>query len=313
MSRVSARPGPDAVTRPARPGRVEIVAVGLLFAAILIATFTTYARVPADELYHVSDGGLRGGLGRALVELNFPDGLIAIPLALVALDVLRARRWAAVTASLAIAMCLVTALPGVVDKADLDAKPVNAVPAAGVGLTIILLAAALPRLRGLAPRLPGDPARVALAVALAVAAIPYVFAELGMYAPDPILADERTPGKDIAAVHLGSHEGMDGTLLALGALALSRLPPWFAGRRRAIVTSTVLALLLAYGVANLIQDDWLEQVVKRGWTAREIPSFVTPQLSVGWALVVAAAIAVEVLWFRRERRAIAEEPPDVHV
>jgi hypothetical protein len=310
VSRASARP--DAVTRPARPGRVEIVAVGLLFAAILVATFTTYARVPADELYHVSDGGLRGGLGRALVELNFPDGLIAVPLALVALDVLRAR-WAAVTASLAIAMCLVTALPRVVDKADLDAKPVNAVPAVGVGLTIILLAAALPRLRGFAPRLPGDPARLVLAVALAVAASPYVFAELGLYAPDPILADERTPGKDIAAVHLGSHEGMDGTLLALGVLALSRLPPWFAGRRLAIVTSTALAVLLAYGVANLIQDDWLEQVVKRGWTAREIPSFVAPQLSVGWALVVAAAIAVEFLWFRRERRAIAEEPPDVHV
>jgi hypothetical protein len=304
VSRASARPGPDAATRPARPGRVEILAVGLLFAAILVATFTTYARVPADELYHVSDGGLRGGLGRALVELNFPDGLIAVPLALVALDVLRTR-WAAVLASVAIATCLVTTLPHVVDKADLDAKPVNAVPAAGVSLTIILLAAALPRLRGLAPRLPGDPARLALALALAVAAIPYIFAELGLYAPDPILADERTPGDDIAAVHLGSHEGMDGALLALGALALSRLPTWFAGRRLAIVTSTALALLLAYGVANLIQDDWLEQVVKRGWTAREIPSFVAPQLSLGWALVVAAAIAVEFLWFRRERRAIA--------
>lgn len=64
----------------------------------------------------------------------------------------------------------------------------------------------------------------------------------------------------------------------------------------------MLALLLAYGIANLVQDDWLEQVVKRGWTSANIRSFVEPQLSVGWALVVVAGIAVELLWFRPERR-----------
>ncbi len=290
----------------ARPGRREILAVGALFGAILVATFITYQRVPPAELYNVSEGGLAGGFGRALVELNFPGALLAIPLALVALDVLHTR-WAVALGAIAIGMCLVVAAPGVVEKGDLDAKPVNAIPAVGVGLTIALVVLALRRLAGWAPRLAGDRVRLVLAVAIVIAAIPYGFAELGFYAPDPILADEPTPGEDIAAVHLGSHEGMDGALLALAALALSRLVPSFAGRRLAAGTSIVLALLLAYGVANLVQDDWLEQVVKRGWTDAEIPSFVQPQASLGWALVVAAAVAVELLWFRRERAA-AERP-----
>ncbi|HET7856955.1 MAG TPA: hypothetical protein VFL41_10905 [Gaiellaceae bacterium] len=171
-------------------------------------------------------------------------------------------------------------------------------------MAIALLALAFRRAAWEVPRLPGDPLRVALAAALALAAIPYGFAELGFYAPDPILADEPTPGEDITAVHLGSHEGMDGALLAVAALALSRLLPWLVGRRLVAAISIALAVLLAYGVANVVQDDWLEQVVKRGWTDWRIPTFVRPQLAPAWALVVAAAIAVESLWFRPERRAV---------
>jgi hypothetical protein len=104
---------------------------------------------------------------------------------------------------------------------------VNAIPAAGVVLTLVLLAIAWPRSTTATPHLRGDRARLVLAVLLAVGAVPYVFADLGFYAPDPLLADEPTPGEDIAAIHLGSHEGMDGALLAFAALALSRLTPWF--------------------------------------------------------------------------------------
>jgi len=287
----------------ARPGRRELIAVGALFGTILVVTLVTYSRIPPADLYHVSVDGPAGGLGRALVELNFPDSLIAIPLALLAFDVLRTRE-AAVVTGVAIALCLVTALPGVVDQSDLDAKGINALPAMGVGLTVALLVAAFPRLGRAAPRLPGDLARVVVAAVIAVGMIPYVFAELGFYAPDPIMADEPTPWENIAAVHLGSHEGMDGALLALAVLAISRLTPWFAGKRVAAITSTLLAFLLSYGVANLVEDDWLEQIAKRGWTADRIPSLVRPQLSVGWALIVLGAIAVELLWFRRERRAL---------
>ena len=270
---------------------------------MLAATFVTYARIPPAELYHVSNDGLGGGLSRALVELNFPDAILAIPLALLALDVLGPSRAAVAVTVVAIAACIVTGFPGVVDRADLDAKWVNAVPAIGLALTVALLVRAWPGLGWTWVRLPGDPLRIAIAVVIAIGAIPYVFAELGFYAPDPVRADEPTPGEAIASVHLGSHEGMDGALLAIAALLLTRVTPWFNGRRLAAATSTILALWLAYGVANLIQDDWLEQVVKRGWTDRRIESFVAPQLSTRWLLVAVVGIALELVWFRRERRA----------
>ena len=149
------------------------------------------------------------------MELNFPDAILAIPLALLALDVLGPSRGTIAVTAVAIAACIVTALPGVVDRADLDAKPVNAIPAVGVALTIALLVRAWPRLSRRWVRLPGDPLRIVIAVVIAIGAIPYDFAELGFYAPDPIRADEPTPGENIASVHLGSHEGMDGALLAV--------------------------------------------------------------------------------------------------
>jgi hypothetical protein len=280
---------------------VELVAVGALFAAVLTATLVTYSRVSPAELYHVSHDGIAGGLGRALVELNFPDALVAVPVALIAIDVI-GTRWAAVLGGLAVAACLVTAAPGVVDAGDLDAKAINVVPALGVVLAVALVALAAPRLTTARPRLQGDVARLVLAAVIAVAAIPYWFAVLGFYAPDPVRADEPTPGEPIASVHLGNHEGMDGALIALAVLALSRLTPWFAGKRLATVTSWVLALLLTYGVANLIQDDWHEQVVKRGWTEHMYGTVTKPALSVPWLLILAAGVAVELLWFRRERR-----------
>src|SRR3954468_9211096 len=110
-----------------RPGRLELLAVGALLGVILVATFVTVWRVPTGELYHLSVGGLHGGFGRALVELNFPDALIAVPVALIAVAVLRAR-WAAILAAVAIAACLVVDAPGVIDQDDLDAKAVNAIP-----------------------------------------------------------------------------------------------------------------------------------------------------------------------------------------
>jgi hypothetical protein len=285
----------------ARPGRVELMAVGALFAAVLTATLVTYSRVSPAELYHVSHDGIAGGLSRALVELNFPDALVAVPVALVAIDVI-GTRWAAVLGGLAVAACLVTAAPGVVDAGDLDAKAINVVPALGVVLAVALVAVAAPRLTTARPRLQGDVARLVLAAVIAVAAIPYCFAVLGFYAPDPVRADEPTPGEPIASVHLGNHEGMAGALIALAVLMLSRLTPWFAGKRFATVTSWVLALLLTYGVANLIQDDWHEQVVKRGWTEHMYGTVTKPAVSVPWLLILAAGVAVELLWFRRERR-----------
>lgn len=296
-----------AVQGRGRPGRVELVAVGVLFGAILVATLVTYTRVSPAELYHVSHDGLAGGLSRGLVEFNFPDALVAVPLVLIAVDVLRTR-WAAVLGGAALTACLVTAWPGVVDADDLDAKAVNAVPAAGVVLIAVLVAIAVPRLATSRPRLSGDFARLVLAAVTIAVALPYWFAVLGFYAPDPIRADEPTPNEPLASVHLGNHEGMDGALIALAVLALSRLTPWFTDRRLATATSWVLALLLSYGVANLIQDDWHEQVVKRGWTDHMYGSVTTPAISVPWLIMLAAGAAIELLWFRRERGSHADVP-----
>lgn len=84
-------------------------------------------------------------------------------------------------------------------------------------------------------------------------------------------------------------------MLALTALAFSRLP-------RPRVLDAYLALMLAYGVANLVNDDWLEQVVKRGWTSYELPSVLVPAANWGWAVVLVAAAAVWLLWFRQPKR-----------
>ena len=289
------------MTTRLRPGRRELLAVGLLFAAVLVVTFVTYSRVAHSELYNVTLDGLVGGLSRALWEVNFPDALVAVPLSLLAVDVLGAR-WSRIAAAVAVAACIVVAVPGVIDQKHIEAKPVNAIPALGVALTLGLLVAAWPRLSATAvPRLRGDAGRAVLAVVLVIAAFPYWFAELGFYAPDPILADEPSPNEDIAAVHLGSHEGMDGTFVALAVLALSRLTPTFRGRRLAAWTSSILAGLLAWGVANLVADDWLEQVWKRGWTSHKIPSLVRPQISLGWLAILVGGAAIELFWFRRER------------
>jgi hypothetical protein len=141
-----------------------------------------------------------------------------------------------------------------------------------------------------------------LAAALVLIAVPWLFAEAGFYAPDPILADEIPPGERLTAVHLGRHHGTDGVLLVLTALALSRTLPDFAPGRRRRAASIYLALMLAYGTAIAVEDFWLEQLVKRGSVDWRLPSLLQPELEWGWLGILAAAAAVELAWFARERR-----------
>jgi hypothetical protein len=285
----------------ARHGPGEVVAVWALVALAALAVVVTYARLPPADLYHTSVDGLAGGLGRTLVLLNYPTALVAVALVGICADRLLPSRPVAVAAIVAVALCLIVAVPGVVDQDDLDAKPINALPAVGVAIAIALTVLAVRR-PVLAPRLTGDPVRIGLAVVLAVLAVPWLFAETGFYGPDPILADEVPRGETIAAVHLGHHHGTDGVLLAVAALLLTRTLPAFRRRRRAGVVSAYLALMLAYGAANALQDFWLEQIVKRGWTDAEIPSVLRPDLDLAWAAILAAAVVVELAWLRPERR-----------
>jgi hypothetical protein len=138
---------------------------------------------------------------------------------------------------------------------------------------------------------------------LLVAALPWLAADLGLYSNGvPLLGKLFQSGQVLPerpglptfgpAVHHGHHHGMDGVLLVLTALLLSRR----VGRRP--VLAAYLSLMFCYGVANFANDFWIEQVVKRGWTSWEIPSVTEPRLSVAWSLIVIAAVGMWALWVR---------------
>jgi len=126
----------------------ESLATWAMWAVVLAMILVTYwrldpdTRAATDDLYHVSGNGLAGGLSRVLVELDFPVAIVAVLLALIAIDALPRRAW--LVAGPAIALCAVVAWPGVVDQDDLDARWVNVVPALGVGLALALTMAPTP-------------------------------------------------------------------------------------------------------------------------------------------------------------------------
>jgi hypothetical protein len=274
----------------------------LLFAtAGLIAI--TYWRLPAEELYNVSEEGVAAGLGRALVFLNYPVSLIAISIAWLAADRIRTRRalWAAVLGTV---LCGVTALPGVVDQHDLDAKPVNLLPAIGVAIAFVLALRAPWERVG---RLPLDPLRLAIGVVVWTVALVWIAAVSGFYFPGDILLGEEIrrggDGRLADAVHLGDHEGLDAALLVTGALVLTRYGPRLA-------VGFLLGLTFVYGLAVEWRDFWFEQIVKRGWTGWTPPQVLTPRLSLAWLglLVLAAGVALVVRRIEGPRRPVAGPP-----
>ena len=288
--------------KAARPGLAEVVTVWSLFGAVAVAMLITYARLPPEEFYNVSGEGLTAGAGRVVVFLNYSTSLVAIALLAVVADRLRGRL--AIVAAVAALLCAVVYWPGVVEQSDLDAKPVNALPALGVLIAVVLTGIALAR-GGIGASRPfgggWDVARAVLAAVLVLASVPWVFAEVGAYVGDlPVLgalfmSDEVLPEPghpNLRAVHLGHHHGLDGTLLALSALALSRV----VGQARPQLLRAALgfhvALMLVYGLAIALEDFWLEQLVKRGTTSLRIPSMTVPEASWAWAAILAAALLI---------------------
>jgi hypothetical protein len=279
-----------------RRGRSIPAAAGwALFAVVAIEIVVTYSRIPAHELYHVSGTGITAGLGRALVFLNFPVALIALPLVALAAARLPERRLAIPAAVLAGALSAVVVWPGVVDQGNLDAKPINAVPAIGVALAVLIVAASgLARVRARIDWFAGG----AIGLLLLLAS-PWIAAELGFFLDDvPILGSIFITGKLVAghpAVHHGHHHGMDGTLLVLAALAT--LPALRLARAPVLRTAVTayLGLQVSYGLANIANDDWLEQVVKRGWTSVEIPNVLRPGLTLAWLGIVCGAAGFALL------------------
>jgi hypothetical protein len=284
--------------------------------ALLLATAAvvaiTYSRLPPEELYNVSEEGLTLGLGRTLVFLNYPVSLASIAIAWLAAERIgtRGATWAA---AIATALCAVTAWPDVVDQHDLDAKPINAVPAIGVAIAFMLSLRAPWERVG---RLPLDALRLAIGVLVWLTALVWIAAVAGFYFPgDVFLGEELRRGGDgrlAPAVHLGDHEGLDGALLVTSALVLSRYRP-----RMPVLA--LLALALVYGLAVEWRDFWFEQVVKRDWTTWTPPQVLTPRLTVAWGVLLVLAVAIAVAVRRLEgpplpvagpRRASPSRPRD---
>ena len=269
---------------------LEVAVVWSLFLLDAAAILVTYSRLPAHELYHVSGSGLEGGVSRVLVESNFPTALMAIATLLVLLDRLRRFRWLALTG---IVLCLPVFWPGVVDEANLDARPVNAI--AGAGVLVALGLCGWRRFRGWSRGARGDALRIDVAIVAVVVALPWLAAELGFFLDGvPLLGrlfetgDYRTRGAEVA-VHHGHHHGLDGLLLLLTALLLSRVVPGMRVRAVRLLLAAYLSLMTVYAVGNMANDFWTEQVWKRGWTNRQFPDVLQPAVSVAWGLIVLGA------------------------
>ncbi len=265
------------------PGLAEAFVVLGLFGLWALFVLITYSRVPANELYNVSATGLRGGLSRVLVFLGWPTALAAIAVLAIALDRIlasgRNRRAAIGLAVLAFVLCATIVVPGVVDQADLDAKPANGLAAAGVLLVVALSIWAARTIGdgGAAPARRGDRVRVLVGTVLLLVSLPWVFADLGVFISDiPPARDTSTSseqiwtspeGETLATVHFGHHHGMAGMLLVVTALLLSRELVRMRPTPLRTSLAVYLSLLTAYGIGNIANDAWYEQVVKRAGPA----------------------------------------------
>ena len=287
--------------RRRRTPQGEALVVWALWGLVLLAILVTYSRLAPEETYNVSREGIVGGLSRIVVELNFPIALVAIAITLVALSALPSAAWWA--GGPAIALCAVTAVPGVVDQHDLDARWVNTLPAAGVAIALGLTTVAARRAgTSFAARLRLDLARVVLAVVVLLVSIPWIAAILGFYLPEGIFLMERPAIEDgvpIAAVHLGQHHGFMGALIVVSALLLSR--PRLSPGRLAWAIRLYVSLAFAYGAVNMTQDAWNEQLWKRGTVDWKIPSALQPGPDPIWLVTVALA-ALTALALHRESR-----------
>jgi hypothetical protein len=60
--------------------------------------------------------------------------------------------------------------------------------------------------------------------------------------------------------------------------------------------------MLVYGLTNMANDLWIEQVVKRGWTSWQIPDVLRPTPSSAWAAMLVVAAVFFFAFFRRRAR-----------
>jgi len=289
--------------------------VWLLFGLTTVAVFVTYWRLPPTELWKTTHGGFVGGAGRAFVFLSFSAAVVAPAVLAIVWDRLEDRS-ARALAVVAFVLCATVAIPGVQAQNDLDPKWANAPQVVGVALAVLLTAWATRRWRQVTTHTSraGDRARLAVGALSLLFAAPYIAAELGFFLDGvPLLGwvfqtgaikPEPGGGYSHAAVHHGHHHGMDGFLLAVSALLLSRLVGGIRSRGLRAATAFYLSLMLVYGLTNQAEDLWIEQVAKRGWTNWLIPNVLQPKLSLAWL----AMLIVAALFYRTMFRPAAAAP-----
>jgi len=295
-----------------RPTRA-VAAVWAMFAAVLVAVVITYTRLPPDELYHVDGHGfVGGGLSRAVVYLNFPVGLAGVYLLLAQADRMSRRLRGLAVAAFLLWMPVFSSR--VLSQDYLDARWANGVPAFAVALMLVVTLATPARIP---ERLRGDRARIAVAGAFLVLALPWLAAELGFdFTGVPLLGQvfqthelRRQPGipELHPAVHYGDHHGLEATLLLLVALAVSRMLGTIRGSRLRHTFGLLTGVLIAYSVMNVANDAWIEQIVKRGWTNWLVPDVLEPRLNWGWLVIVGAGVA---LWLTLVRPQLTQTGVD---
>jgi hypothetical protein len=279
----------------------EVWAVWLLFGITAVFVFITYWRLPPAVLWKTHHTGFVGGAGRAFVFLSFSAALAAVATLPIVTDRLGGRR-AYVLGAVAFVLCATVAYPGVQTESHLDPKWSNTLAVVGVAVAVALTVWARRSGRSEPSHASrdGDRARLVVGGVSLFFAAPYIAAELGFFLDGvPVLGSifltgairaEPGAGYSHAAVHHGHHHGMDGFLLLITALLLSRL---VGGIRRPLLrglTAFYLSLMIVYGATNQVQDLWTEQIVKRGWTSWEIPNVLHPTASAAWAAMVAVAV-----------------------
>jgi hypothetical protein len=301
---------------PGGPGLTEAIAVWAALAVVAAMVWITYARLPADVFYNVTGTGFWAGGSRVLVLLGWPISIAAPALLAVSADRFLAsapppgqRRAVVVLAVASALLCATIAWPNVINEANLNAKPSNALAAVGVGIAVVLTIAAARRagIGTFVRHRPGDGAAIVLVALLLVAGIPWVLSNAGFYAGDvpglrsifmskQILPEPGHP--NLHAVHLGNHEGLDGILLVATALALRRVLPQTRPTRLRGLLGFYLALMLAYGAMVSANDGWNEQLVKRGWTDTGLPNVLNPSANTSTALLLAITVVLFVTAFR---------------
>jgi hypothetical protein len=288
-----------------------VFVIWTMFAVVTAAIVVTYSRLPSEQLYNVTGTGfVHGGLSRALVYVNFPVGLAAMAMLLVLADRMGTERRLAAVAAFVLWTPIFSSR--VLSESRLDATWRNAIPAAGVGLAAFLtltITAVRPA------RVRGDGVRLVFGTVLVLLALPWIAAELGLAFTDvPVLGQifqtqelRYQPGPYVVhpAVHYGDHHGLEATLLVITALLLSRMLGAMSSRRLRAASGFLCALLIAYGIGNIANDFWTEQVVKRYWTTRLLPNVLQPRLNAGWLAILVGATLLWLVAFRPRDRALS--------